>query len=637
MSNQMSSRFTPVLCAIFTLLFFLCESGRGAPGDIRSMRVLGESEYGGIFNSWALEVGIEGLAPGGVYDLGLGKGGNSTNAKLVGQLQAWEFTRNLAPAQTLAMTIYGTRQLRKPFPDHEKAYEVPAIAAVDGYDGVKIIVALSEYIFKGDTLKVTLGAGLYIQKGVASIAVDKFPVTNLATLACPKVVGNWSWPDHQRITGDMTLRAVGFHGYAMGGKPLRRIRFSVTDTATPAHTVTTDVLDATIDKTMPDANPVIEYVAHFTARKLQEGKLVDGPVVCNFAAYPCRTDAQGNGILSTADGVNNGVALKYSPQHNYYDSKGTYGVAYAVVDSQGGDDATGTVASSLTNAPKPFLTLLKAGEAIARQNLARPEPYKRNNASGGVVYLKKGTYSIGVKGNPYMPDGASDVWLEIMPYPGVARADVVIGSDSGLLIHSRILAAQSIRFTNVTFARKPGQDINWWLRAAKPVDVVWLDRCVIDNSFDGTGPVKDTFYYFGLYYLTHSEWLCGQSNVGVYFNFMRGNTIRGAGSIGSGATILGNTAICGKDPKSNDYSASVDGFIYAFNRLLDQRQGNNLTQNGIITHGAAVVQNLFERTYQGGANTPVMSMDSSGSDCGGLVRTDLVQGGIASSSAHSSR
>ena len=605
--HSVRNRFMTLLCAACSVLI-LCVTSRGAPGDIRGIRVLGEADYGGIFNSWALEIGIEGLAAGGTYDLGLGKNFNPAKAKLVGHLQGWEFSKTLAPSQTLDMTIHGTQQLRKPFPDQAQAWEVPATTTADGYDGVKIIVALSEYIFKGDSLKVTLGAGLYTQKGVANAAVQKFPAINLSTMACPPVVGNWSWPDHQRFTGEVTLRAVGFHGYGMSGKPVQRFRFSLADTASPVHTVTMDVMDATIDATLPDANPVIEYVAKFTAEQLRKGQLADGPVVCHFAAYPCRTDAQGNGVLNTADGVGKeGIPV---PQRNYYDGTGAYGIVYAVVDPAQGNDAAGVAASELAKADKtPYASIGQAIAGIRAQNKIRPEPYRRDNASGGVICLKKGTHRISGKRIPWPADPErSDVALEIRSFPGVAREGVIIGVNPDVRDDPPMIPERFIRFTGVTFKPNPEATNGFWSvqgREAKsrPIDTLWLDRCRIEAPARRWGLYED----FLLAYLTHSEWISGPLNSGPSFVLQRGNLIRGARGVGKAQVFLGNTDTGGKDNVSVVCNGS-DGLIYAFNRMLDQREGDSLGVNGAIVHGIAIVQNLFERSKQGPANTPIMGV-----------------------------
>jgi hypothetical protein len=603
-----------ISAVVFGILLGLVSVARADPGDIRSMRVLGDKDYGGIFNGWAIEIGIEGLSPGGKYDLGLGRYNSPARAKVVGLLQGWEFDEALEPSHTLKMTLYGTTQLRRPHPNQRQNYETMATKGLDGYEGVKIIVALSEYIYVGDALSFGVKEGLYTQGDRANRVADGIKAANRSTLTCPKAVANWSWPGYRRFNDDITLRAIGFHGDAREGKSLKLIRFTIADSSDPRHTVTQDVQVATIDKSLPDANPVIEYVATVASATLQAGGISDGPIVCNFRAFPMRTDAEGNGILDTSDGVNKGVTWKYSPQANYYDAGGKYGVLYAVVDAAGGNDETGKVGPDLNAADKtPFATIQGAAGAMAEHNRALAEPYKRDNASGGVIHLKKGTHSIGAAVARYRPPrdpDKSDVWLEITPYPGVARSDVTIGSDSATAIHSRVLASQLVRFADVTFARTSKTDNDWWLRAHKAVDALWLDHCIIDNTTSAASR-PGTFHHFGLSYLTHSQWSCGPFDIGIGFAFQRGNTISGGGAIGRPRVIVGNTAVCGKDNKANTCIAGSDesdGCILAFNRLMDQRNGNNVNLDKPYKHGVAVVQNLFERSKQTQHNTPVMSI-----------------------------
>ena len=124
-----------------------------------------------------------------------------------------------------------------------------------------VTIALSDFIYPGDTATANLRSGLYKQ-GSSSAAASAVAVVNQSILVTPRVIGNWSWPGWQRITGtNFDLRCVVFHRSGQSGRPVRVVKFWATDQH--GHSVTNFVTNPTIDPSVADAVPVIEYVGHF--------------------------------------------------------------------------------------------------------------------------------------------------------------------------------------------------------------------------------------------------------------------------------------------------------------------------------------------------------------------------------------
>ena len=297
------------------LFFVIVPAGiaQAANGDITAVRIAGDTAH----NGWTAEIDISGLSTGGTYNLGLGANNNPLTAKIAFTVTSPGYDAS-GNATTITRTIYGTKQVRLPYPNQTTNDE----SAGGGIVTVK--VSLNDFIYSGDTsITANIGAGFYTQ-GTASNAITGISVTNNSTLAYPKSVGRWAWPGYEKVTGDFLLESVVFNRFAQNGKPLAAVKYTCTDTH--SHTVTQIVNDMTVSTRTGDANKVLVYAATMPVSTLTQGDVI----TCNFTAYPWVGDS---GALLNSDLVANGgdgfaqPDERLGPLYEVNDKSGTYGGA----------------------------------------------------------------------------------------------------------------------------------------------------------------------------------------------------------------------------------------------------------------------------------------------------------------------
>jgi hypothetical protein len=121
-------------------------------------------------DGWYADLSFEGQSTGGTYDLGLGANGDPDTGtpKLVLTVTSMGFDDTGAPT-TVERTVYGTKFVRKPYPNQAQAQET-----VFGTADVTVRVALSDYVYAKDKagagnsgidVVVSVLAGLYTVGG----------------------------------------------------------------------------------------------------------------------------------------------------------------------------------------------------------------------------------------------------------------------------------------------------------------------------------------------------------------------------------------------------------------------------------------------------------------------------------------
>lgn len=583
-----------MLAALIATFLLAAGVAFAATGDILAVRIAGDNV---AESGWVAEIDIEGLAVGGTYDFGF-TGTTPTAPKATFTVTSAGYD-NTGAVTTMTRTVYGTNYQRKVYPDHASAKE-----SVVGTT-LTIRVALSDWIYDPDNVVVTLGAGLYTQ-GTASAAATNMAVTNNSQEAYPRVIANWSWPGYSRVTGDFKLRAVAFHRSARGGKPVQAVKFECADEH--SHTVTVTETAAKIDNTATgDALPVIEYVGTIPVSSLTQGD----QLTCNFTAYPIYGD---NGsLVYTGDGVNTMPTPLYAPQTYRLDKTGAWGSTVAVVDSAVADDTGGEAIDSASfnpaSPPGAYKNIYAAVNAIAAYNNTN---HSRNNAGGGVVYLKEGTHVW--TGGTVSAGGQANAgtWITVTKFPGATRENVIIGSASGTKQAGEHLKLNQIKITNSTTAGFTG------------MDAVWMDNCVLAS----TGAA--TFYVNSVTYMTGST----VGNVDEFKPYSTTNSpralIRGITSTENIATrtfkpyvALGNRLplISGSSEFVLDTIAAtpfMSNLIVSGNYIGTTGTNAIITysspvDNNAKTHGLAIVQNVLER-ISGGATICQLAADGSGAD-----------------------
>ena len=558
-----------------------------ATGDILSVTIPAEGYYA--------EILIEGLATGGTYALGLGTNNTvSASTKLVFTAVSLGYD-DTGAATTITRTIYGTIKRRQITPNDALADETTSGS------NVIVRVNLSEYIYQKDNVGagnsgtapvVSILAGLYTNGTANNASGANFPVTNNSTLAYPRVIGNWAWPGYQLMDSTSKLRAVAFHKSAQLGRPVRAVKFSVTDgTTTNTQTITTP----TCDLTFGDASPDVEYVS---TSDLTSGLTQKAELTCNFIAYPWMGDS--GSLLDTSAGTADPTPL-YGPIKAVCDRTGTYEKTYALVDPTGSDAGANTVYPSASFDPVTaykFLTIGKAAAAIAAYNNAT---YGRNDVGAGIVYLNAGSYAWLGSSNTY--GTTPKTWITIKPAAGVLRADVIIASASG---NGDI--SDRIKIENCTITATA-------LNLFTNVAAIWHHTCEFNTTNTGLWNTTGGIFYVTQCQVTAlSQGLRPNSTANCSPALVRGNNLTGFRHGVLCYTVIGNLKTTKYTPSSALFFTEINGmtgpqpvnFIIAYNNILGWEVGAGVniidtgTYIGPNTVGGAIVQNVFENCQTSG-------------------------------------
>jgi hypothetical protein len=583
-----------------------------AAGDITAARIVDGTESGipSSTNGWVLELDIAGVNTGGTYDADFDLTGNrelTSGAKVILTVTSEGYSAAATPVLgTTTRTVYGTKQLRKVYPDQATSDELDL-----GTD-VTIRIALSDFIYNDDTsITVDVEAGLY-DGGTPNNAANDLAVTNNSTLDYSdiKAIGRWAWPPYEVVTGDFLLEAVVFHRFAKDGKPLAAVKFRCTD-GTTENTATATVMTVSSRAGVGSAatNDVLVYAVTMSSA----GWVDDSTVTCNFAAYPWVGDADSVLDSDTTFAVTE-PDERLAPFKVLFDNDNDYVYGHAYVDATNGQasvaatwvysaeaTAESNYVSASTNSYNTIGRALAACDAyVDATHATRAEP------GGCTIYLT------GTSDWPGSTNGATlgtqVTWATITRRASVAKASAIlnlVGTQGPNTERVKIYdisifgngATESLRMNSVT------------------TNVLWIDHCTIDVTV-----VSQAFAATKVAYATRNTITAlngGFNSVSASrapFALVRGNSGTAAvgpnGSTGISATfytLLGNYNVRGlimaPGNAFNPVHEESDNAIGAFNTHYVLGNGaasgipwvvNNGNDNP-LTHGNAYVQNVVER------------------------------------------
>lgn len=205
-------------------------------------------------------------------------------------------------ATTHAETLYTTKRVRQPYPNH-------ASLTTD-------TVAMSDVVYSTDTIS---------------------GVTNNSTETSPKAVANWAMIDRRVVGDSVDLEVVAFHRNGVAC-----VEFRATDGTT---TVTSVVSTVTISNKTGDQFPVLVYAATLDISTLAD----NANITVNAKVFP-RIGA----AASVQDSADNASLFDFCPRTFTRKTAADYIVYVA----SGGNDTTGAVSQTdATAAASPCLTL----------------------------------------------------------------------------------------------------------------------------------------------------------------------------------------------------------------------------------------------------------------------------------------
>lgn len=567
-----------------------------ATGDILAVRVLADGYHA--------EVDIENLAVGGTYAFGLGSNNDPTTGtpKVTFNVVSLGYD-DTGSSTTIARTVYGVNSQRKAYPNNASLEE----AVVSTTLTVKIL--LSDYIFQkdntgagnsGTAVTCNILSGFYTKTAVPNNAASNITVTNNSTVAYPKVVANWSWPGYQLYQGSTgTNRCVAFHGYGRYGRPVRVVKFTTTDgTVTDTQYIKT----MSIDKTMGDAVYVPEYICTFDNTQFTQS----AALTCNFVAYPWIGDS--GSVLDTSTGTADPTPA-FGPKTGICDKNSTYGVTVAYVDSTSGNNGTGVatdIANTATASASPYLNIGAAAVGITNYNTANRS---RSNCGAGIIYLKAGSHAF--TGSAITGIGAApDVWVTIMPAPGVSRASAIIASNSTASDISDRVKVQGVTITTTTVNTFSG------------CLALWFDQCEFNTTNVGLANSSGGTVWATRNLVTAlGQGFRPNSTVNNPWGLVRGNTMPGfSGTILCYTTLgnLRNGTPTGSTVLTTDYSGMLapqpSNNIIAYNKIMNGQNSTVMFSCNTYfpnTFGTAFVQNILEHSQRHAAGNALADFSSS--------------------------
>ncbi len=554
-------------------------------------------------DGWTADITFFGLVPGGVYSLFPDTETPSFALTVVSP----GFDAEAQPT-TVQRRIIGTVPLRKPYPDQLSKTEV----SVEG--GVKVTVALSDRIYRSDTVaECTLREGLFANGSQLSPS-GRGQVVNESTLPYPKPVGNWCEIPYERAKGaSHAVEFLAFHRHPRSGRQVACVEFLATDETGQSTSVKTSAMVASTKVT--GGNPVAVYRGEIPLGPLNQGE----NITVRAKVYPFLGDAAS---VLDSDPTADGFPIPNPNLTNLIflnDRTGGHGTVYAYVSPTGNNTTATASTNADTASSAPFLTIQAAATAIRNLNSTS---FGRDNVSGGIIRLTEGLHAgFGAAINT-LPTGKS--WLTIESAPGTNPQNVIFTAGT----HKR--PPSLVKFRNLLF-QPAGTGSNH----------IVIDG-VVDNSTIGppelfgawenvefAGLIEEQgqmVYRVGMrYYLN-----CRFKNLRTSLTFPTGNT-RAHTPLLAGCTMekstttavnwnphlaVGNILRDGNqlvEVASGTTSPVIppEGFVIAFNSTYELEGTSTFCNAHPSTRGAAFVQNLFERTGTASGTSFTIGKDSS--------------------------
>jgi hypothetical protein len=467
-----------------------------------------------------------------------------------------------------------------------------------------IRLALSDYIYTGDTVTAAIESGVYTQ-GTASSTFSG-SVTNNSALAPPKVIARWATVSYQRVTANFLLEAVCIHQHAKDGKQVACVIFEVDDeSANHYETTVTEMTVSALDGAgNAAANKVLVYAATIPIAGFAQGDIL----TCKFTAYPWIGEA-----FASDTGGFTAPDERLTNLHMLCDKAGTYGGGFCVVDATNGgaittadfvydteDLANTAYGSAATNS---YQSIGHAVQALQAYNNAE---HSRNNPGGGTILIS-GVGTIGWPGTqPASALNAMDTWATIRPKSGVSRASAVITLNATSGPRTPLL-----RVYNCSFA---GSGSGIGMRSgANNTHTLWLDTCAINTAQTSNvlfGPGSGNGGWALAFATNNTITQIATSSTangfrGAPFALVRGNEGPVLAATGLGIScpiycVLGNynLRILFQSPGNSEGNQVTDNAVVAFNshyHLTNAWQAS-FAAVSTVAHGVAYVQNLIERT-----------------------------------------
>lgn len=418
-----------------------------------------------LSNGWQLQITIPSAGTGGVYNLGTDA---APTVSVAVTSKSWTSS---GVETTLNRTVYGKAVLRKPYPDQASKDET-----VSGSD-IIIKVVLNDFIYAGETVSnVAVSAGFRTDDGGgnSSTAINE-DVINNSSVAYHLPVAMWINHDLDWVKASTyNVQMAVAHKDFRNSLPVRAVKFIATD----AHSNTTSVTSSTMTKKDFLATGLSAPV--FSCDLDFSGLTAGDMVTIDAIIYPWIGDAFQVSVSGDIYPSPNLTVLKV-----LNDRTGTYGTAYAYVNGVGGGTPTVSADAEIASA-NPYATIQAAAAAIQTYNNTT---FTRNTASGGIIRLTPGVYTIA----SFSSVQVSDIPL-LIESSDVANKSSTIFQDYGTA-HATNCLPDRIKFRNITLRKNSSSYIFFDMAATKNgVHRLIVDSCI----FDANGKAAYIGWFYGI-------------------------------------------------------------------------------------------------------------------------------------------
>lgn len=359
---------------VLILLALLSGSAFAATGDITGVEISpsGAEPYGAC-----ADITISGFTTGKTIDFGSGRGNaldfdDLASATIVFTVVS-EGYNSSGTLGTVTRTVYGTKIVRKPYPNEAQNQEPSATV---------IRIALSDFIYDDDNTGagksgtapiVTIAANAIRNDGgssqLSNVATN-LTCTNSSTLDYPQTIARWD-----RVAGVCTADRVTA-AFTMACRAYNRsgiacVRFDATGRTSSVNVNSTATTRTATQRTATGLYAEAYHSSSTAISGMTDDELID----LRFRAYPIVGDADSirdtdNHTTSTEECLGYNKATVVCDKDN--DS-----TVYAVVDTVSGNNTTGANSATLATAEStPYLNI---GEAV--------------NDGANVIYLLDGTHA----------------------------------------------------------------------------------------------------------------------------------------------------------------------------------------------------------------------------------------------------
>ena len=425
-------------------------SAFGAIGDLRSFTI--GSQGWDAYEEWL------GYTTNGTHSSGLGTNNSlGTAATRILSVMSAGFDDTGTSNWTLRLLV-GTTNVQFAYPGDAFADRQRNNAADATANGAIVTnrIALSDYIYPGDSVTISVRSGAYSNNNAAIITA-----VNGSQTPSPKPIGCWLSTPFNLMTGNSyELWSVAFHRDGMLGRPVRVVRHVFRD----QHNLgVTNFATAMFTWRLPFSGITISfYKSVMDISGLTQGDEVRG----DFTAYPW----YGTNTLDTMDGVN-ARGPYYAPITNVCNRLGTYGRAYAIVDSTASGNAGVVSSNAATTWQTPFRDQVVAMNAIALSN-AIWHGASRSNHANSFIYVASSNYSFYGNGvNTARGNLRPPVWMTLAPYPtNLQWAVALTNGGTGIDKHCQRQKIEGFNLASVSASA--GLYGEW--------DALWITNCLFD-------------------------------------------------------------------------------------------------------------------------------------------------------------